>query len=509
MKTEYDIIIVGSGMGGLVSAVILAKEGLRVCVLEKNNQYGGCLQTFAREKSIFDTGVHYIGSLDEGENLHQYFKYLGILDDLRLSKMEEKFDYITFEGDEMQYPYTQGYDNFVRELESFFPEEKEAIAKYAATLQKVCLAFPLYNLQQDEDAYNQEYLSTSVKEFLDSITENEKLKSVLAGTNLLYAGDGEKTPLYIHALTVNSYIKSAWRCIFGGSQITKALVKQLRKYGGDIFKRQEVTEFIFEENTPIGVKTIHGDIINGKTFVVNLELNAAIKIIGEQHFRKSFTKRIQDLEVTTSSFSVHIKFKPETFSYLNHNIYHFNSPETVWTAAQNKGENWPEMYMLSMGTTEKAQKFADHLSILTYMDFEKVKAWENTINTVVDRNKRGEAYEKFKQEHIEKVVVEIEKKFPNIRKSIHSIHASTPLSFRDYIGGKNGNMYGFVKDAKNPLKSFVYPKTKIPNLFLTGQSVNLHGILGTTIGAVATCSEILGDNSLINKINLELNEIQS
>ncbi|HTO34793.1 MAG TPA: NAD(P)-binding protein, partial [Flavobacterium sp.] len=157
MNTEYDIIIVGSGMGGLVSAVILAKEGLRVCVLEKNNQYGGCLQTFAREKSIFDTGVHYIGSLDEGENLHQYFKYLGILDDLRLSKMEEKFDYITFEGDEIQYPYTQGYDNFVRELESFFPEEKEAIAKYAATLQKVCLAFPLYNLHQDEDAYNQEY----------------------------------------------------------------------------------------------------------------------------------------------------------------------------------------------------------------------------------------------------------------------------------------------------------------------------------------------------------------
>ena len=54
----YDYVIIGSGLGGLISAVILAKEGKKVCVLEKNNQYGGNLQTFVREKVIFDTGVH-------------------------------------------------------------------------------------------------------------------------------------------------------------------------------------------------------------------------------------------------------------------------------------------------------------------------------------------------------------------------------------------------------------------------------------------------------------------
>ena len=68
-KSHYDIVIVGSGLGGLVSAIIMAKEGYSVCVLEKNQQFGGNLQTFARSKSIFDTGVHYIGSLNKGENL--------------------------------------------------------------------------------------------------------------------------------------------------------------------------------------------------------------------------------------------------------------------------------------------------------------------------------------------------------------------------------------------------------------------------------------------------------
>ena len=85
MKNKvYDIVIIGSGLGGLAAGVILAKEGYNVCVLEKNNQFGGNLQTFVRDKKIFDTGVHYIGALAPGENLYYYFKYLGIYDQLRL-----------------------------------------------------------------------------------------------------------------------------------------------------------------------------------------------------------------------------------------------------------------------------------------------------------------------------------------------------------------------------------------------------------------------------------------
>ena len=79
MKKEFDILVIGSGLGGLVSALILAKEGMKVCVLEKNNQYGGNLQTFSRDKLIFDTGVHYLGGLSEGQNLYQYFSYLEMI----------------------------------------------------------------------------------------------------------------------------------------------------------------------------------------------------------------------------------------------------------------------------------------------------------------------------------------------------------------------------------------------------------------------------------------------
>ena len=144
MKKEYDILVIGSGLGGLVSALILAKEGLKVCVLEKNNQYGGNLQTFSRDKLIFDTGVHYLGGLSKGQNLNQYFTYLGIMQDLDLKKMDENgYDRITFDGDEVAYPHSQGYDNFVEQLAKIFPEERQNLARYVQTIQNVCALFPM------------------------------------------------------------------------------------------------------------------------------------------------------------------------------------------------------------------------------------------------------------------------------------------------------------------------------------------------------------------------------
>ena len=87
---EYDVVIIGSGLGGLLCANILAEEGYKVCVLEKNQQIGGNLQTFVRDRVIFDTGVHYLGGLAEGENLNRFFRYFDIMDKLKLEKMDEE-----------------------------------------------------------------------------------------------------------------------------------------------------------------------------------------------------------------------------------------------------------------------------------------------------------------------------------------------------------------------------------------------------------------------------------
>ncbi|HOV10850.1 MAG TPA: NAD(P)-binding protein, partial [Bacteroidales bacterium] len=74
MDNKFDVIIIGSGLGGLQCGYILSREGMKVCILEQHSQIGGCLQNFTRDNCLFDTGVHFIGGLDEGQVLNRYFR---------------------------------------------------------------------------------------------------------------------------------------------------------------------------------------------------------------------------------------------------------------------------------------------------------------------------------------------------------------------------------------------------------------------------------------------------
>lgn len=499
MKKEFDILVIGSGLGGLVSALILAKEGLKVCVLEKNNQYGGNLQTFSRDKLIFDTGVHYLGGLSEGQNLHQFFSYLGIMDELQLRKMDEDgYDKITFGDNEIEYPHAQGYENFAEQLSKYFPEEKENIQNYCKELQRICSHFPRYHLV-GKDLYNEEILHLNTKRFIESLTADKKLQAVLLGSNFLYAGDSENAPFYIHALTVNSYIQSAYKCVKGGSRISKLLIRSLREHGAEIHKHTEVSGFLFNENNEItGVKTAAGKEYFAKKFISNIEIRSLVQLIGEGRFKKSFLNRIMSWKPVSSCFSVYLVLKPHTIPDFNYNIYHYSDEEMVWNAYRYQKESWPQTYMLSSTESGRYPGFAESLTAISYMNFEDVEEWGNTFNTVANEHERGAQYEKFKLERAEKMIDALEKKFPNLRKHIKKVYTSSPLSYRDYIGSFNGNMYGYRKSSENPLKTMVSPRTKIDNLFLTGQSVNMHGILGCTIGAFNTCAEIMG-KELIDK----------
>ena len=122
--SKYDIIIIGSGLGGLECGAILSKEGYHVCVLEKNELFGGCFQTYQRGGHRMDTGIHYIGSLDEGQIMNQYFRYFGIMDKLSIKRMDEEvFDRIYYK--DAIYDYAMGHERFMETLCHSFPHERE------------------------------------------------------------------------------------------------------------------------------------------------------------------------------------------------------------------------------------------------------------------------------------------------------------------------------------------------------------------------------------------------
>jgi all-trans-retinol 13,14-reductase len=129
-----------------------------------------------------------------------------------------------------------------------------------------------------------------------------------------------------------------------------------------------------------------------------------------------------------------------------------------------------------------------------------MKKWEHTFNTVSSENPRGSDYEQFKKIKAEKLIDQVEIRFPGFRQAIDKYYVATPLSARDYIGTDDGTLYGVVKDYREPMRTFISPRTKIPNLYLTGQNLNLHGILGVAFSAIVTCSEILGKDYILDKI---------
>ena len=224
---KFDVIIIGAGIGGLIAANFLVMKGYKVCVLEKNKQIGGALQVYVRNRVIFDTGVHYLGGLDPGQNLYQIFKYIDILDKLKLKRMPDIFDTIIIGDDEKEYKMAQGYERFIEVLSADFPGEEKAIRSYCDKVREICFKFPLYNLRSG-GSYEEkaEVMSLNAKDSIASFTSNKKLQAVLGGNNLLYAGQPQKTPFYVHALILNSYIESSWKCMDGGSQISKAYTQK-------------------------------------------------------------------------------------------------------------------------------------------------------------------------------------------------------------------------------------------------------------------------------------------
>ena len=499
---KYDFVIIGSGLGGLQCAYILSKEGYSVCVLEKNRQIGGNLQIFVRDKAIFDTGIHYIGGLDKGQNLHKYFSYFGLMDKLKLKRLDDDgFDIVSFDNDPVEYKYAQGYENFKAQLLKQFPGEEDALSKYCIKLQEISNHFPLYNVKTGASSVLEtKFLEINTCDYIASLTTNKKLQNVLAGTNALYAGVAEKTPLYVHALVINTYIESAWKCVDGGAQIGTLLTKSIKAQGGIVRNYSEVVKFNFSGDSICSAQLRTGETIEGKNFISNAHPSNTLEMLEPGKIRKSYVNRVQNLENSMSVFIVHLVFKEKSFPYLNHNYYHHKSEDT-WASIHYSEKNWPESYALFTPPSSRSPEYAESMSVMAYMKYEEVKKWENSFNTIPKNiSDRGEGYAEFKLEKAEKLLTELEKKFPGIRSKIRSYTTSTPLSYRDYIGTNDGSMYGILKDHRDPLRTFISAKTKVPNLYLTGQNLNMHGVLGVTIGSVVTCAEIVGLDYLVKKI---------
>lgn len=496
MNQKYDIIIIGSGLGGLLSGALLSKYGYSVCVLEKHSVIGGNLQTFNRNGKEFSTGMHYIGSMDKDQILYKIFNFFDVFKNVEFEKLDPKcYDKIII--GKKEFCYSSGINNFKTNLINKFPNNSIDIEKYILLITSIWDENPIINLkhQNIESFYNNKYLNISINDVLSEITENEELKSVLVATNGLYAGLPNITPFYLHALISYFFIQSAYRIKDGSSSLANSFKNFIEKNNGTVLVNKQVVKINVENNEVVSILTKNNELFYAKHYISNIHPSLTNELVTDGFLRKANVSRIKNLPNSIGSFVVYFSLKKECFKHLNYNVYHSRNND-IWAADYCNEDIFPKGYMLYTNEDKLNKNFAESATVITFMKYEDVVKWENT--TV---NRRGKDYEEFKKNKVESILALIKEYFPDFENCVENYWTSSPLTYRDYTGIPDGSMYGILKDCNNTLNTYIHPKTKISNLLMVGQNVGIHGILGVAINAVFVCSFFVDIKKILNEIN--------
>ena len=463
---NYDIIVIGSGLGGLVCARQLAKQGRSVLVLERQSQPGGCLQSYRRGDFEFDTGLHYVGGLAEGQPLHDAFEQLGLMRLPWVRLDADGFDRITI--GRQTFPMCEGFDRFASTLAEYFPQEKNALRQYVGMLR--------------QQPPMEEAVEVNAYDWLSSLFRDPLLVNVLSATAMKMELRRESLPLFNFAHSMSSYIQSSWRLKGGGNKIVESLVNDIRSFGGEVVCRAEVKELVEKDGRIVAAKCPNGKTYEGSVFISDVHPQLTFGWLKDSNIVKNiFRRRIQALENTFGIFTASLVLKPNTLPYFNHNKYVFRKAN-VWTFHENIGG--VDGVMVSCRVPED-DNYARQIDLLTPMPWVLCKHWEHTVI-----GRRGEIYELQKERLADDCIRLAERVIPGLRDMVEKRYTSTPLTWRDYTLSPCGSAFGIRKDCRQPLLTMLSPKTPVPNLFLTGQSLVLHGLEGVTMTAFKTLETI-------------------
>lgn len=485
-------IIIGSGLGGLSTGVILAKNGYDVTILEQAKQVGGCLQCFQRDGAKFETGMHFIGSLDDGQILSNYLNYLEIKDKIVVNSLDkDAYDIVCLNGEKFAFP--NGREAFIEHFSERFPNQRKNLERYCELVSEVASLSPFRDLKYIDDETllkGNDLLFKSLNNILDETITDPLLRDVLVGNLSLYSAERDKTPFAVHAFIFDFYNNGAYRIVGGSDNIAKSLTEVLLSYGGRILTRQKVTRVVVENKTARGVITENGQFHAADVVISDINPKQLIDLVDDTVFSEAYKSRIRDIQNTSSVFSLYLHFKDGEMPYLNSNFYGFQSV-TPWEMTGKVDKKWPQGYLYMNHCHEKSPAFAQSGVILSYMSMDALDKWKDT--TI---GHRGVDYERFKQEMAERLLDVVEREFPGLRDKIADYHAATPLTYRDYTLTPDGSIYGLAKDVNKGITGRVSYKTKVPNLLLVGQNINSHGMLGVLVGTMTVCSQLIGEQEV-------------
>lgn len=494
--TKNDVLIIGSGIGGISIAIILAKLGYQVTIIEKNRLPGGLMRSYTRKGIECPVGVHYLGSLDNGQILRRFFDYMGVTSEIPVERMGTDgvidkyfFDSINFNRSDIPsnvFDLPEGFDAFERNLRSTFPDEQHQITSIMDNLRYV--AKKIHQLEilfsKKIDASILE-LSKPFGKILTELKCSPGLRAVLGVPCSWIGVPLESCPSFYHHIVLATYLFSSWRLKCSGSEMADAFVKRFKSLGGKILPGSEVKKVRINSRIVEGIQLKSGEILRAPIVIGAIHPKMLLEMLPKGATRPSYRKRILQLENTIGILGLVVEVDA---------ISHKEIPYNIFKVDTDKYGKITDIKFYQIKKIKKTGK--NILSILIPNKFELWKRWENTVS-----GHRGDDYLDIKRKKALKLITEAEEIFGAFHK-VNLIDIYTPLTIRDWANSPNGSAYGVLRSSQQLLSAELVNRTNVKGLFLAGQNAKAPGIIGAIIGSFSTVKLIIGPDEFEKRISL-------
>ncbi|CAM3504890.1 phytoene desaturase family protein [Zobellia roscoffensis] len=504
---RFDSIIIGSGAGGLATAICLARAGKKVVVLEQHDVPGGWCHSFYLNGHRFTPGVHYVGLMAEGEATNDLYRGLGIANDLVFFRMNpDAYEHVLVGEERFDFP--ANFDLLIERLSQRFPKEEKQIYKYLHLTRKV--SEELYSLPYFKGFWQKltipfktkhfgKYGMFSVRKVIGWHIKNPLLKNILNIQCGDHGAQPKKVPFVLHSALMYHYFQGGYYPMGGGGALIKAMTNKLKEYGGELRTSTAVKTIILEgdqRKKAVGVTLNNGKKLYASTIVSNADVGITYNnLIGRENLSKSLQQKLAKTKYSSTSLMLFliVDMDLRKAGLDSGNIWMMPNKDTddfydsMLESDISKGDAFEGMF-ISCTTLKDPSSFDGKyhsIEAITLVDF---KAFEKFKN---ENQERSQEYLDFKERLMQKMLNGLEKAIPGIRNHIVQKDLGTPLTNKYYVNTTDGNIYGTEKSLKH-IGPFAYKaKSEIENLYLCGASILSHGVAGVSHSGVDTAAQIL------------------
>jgi all-trans-retinol 13,14-reductase len=510
---DYDVIIIGSGIGGLTAGALLTKLGYRVLILEQHRIPGGYCSSFRRKGFDFDTGVHYLGNVEGDQGyIGRILKYLGLDKEITFIELDHDcFDKLIFPDFTFSVP--KGIDRYRERLDAAFPGESQGIDEYFNVIEGIAKEIQRTpprpklkgrSLGPFKFAKTTKWLKKPLQYLLDKCTRNIQLKAVLASPFMAYGEPPATASILVHTMFLLQNLGGAYYPRGGTQHIPTSIARYIVSHGGEIRYHSPVARILIDSNKAIGIKIENKEEILGSHIISNADTwETFYKLVGEKNFPEKWFGKIGKYTPSISSFSVFLGLKTNlkkkgisASNYLLFGNYDFNE---VFRKLDTEvlSEGFP-LFVTSPTVKDDSGELSPAgchiLQMITPVQFKHFARWKD--QSVMHRDPE---YKELKSAIAHRIIDRVEQLVPDIRKYIEVMEIGTPLTQLSYICAREGANFGFRKIPEQTGQNAIPAQTPIENLYLTGANIVGHGVANVMLSGVY-CTDLISKKRLLNKI---------